>query len=115
MNGVLPELEQRIEHMPRLQVAELQERLHHVEVMEEAMRRNVHEVLESGHAPEVERVRKLKSLAKLIESEVEELRHETDFMAMGYESTLDAVSKAADKLVHAARELLLVLRANRPK
>ncbi len=115
MNGALPALEQRIEHLPRLHVAELQERLHQVEVMEHAMRRNVHEVLESGHTPEVERVRKLKSLAKLIEEEMAELRHETDFMAMGYDSTLDAVTKAADKLIHAARELLHTVGVNRPK
>ncbi len=115
MNGALQALEQRIEHVPRLQIAEIQGRLHQAEVMEHAMRRNMHEILESGHTPEVKRVRKLKSLAKLIESEVEGLRHETDFMAMGYDSTLDAVSRAADKLILAARELLHAMGANRPK
>jgi hypothetical protein len=105
MNGTLPVLVDRIEHMPRLQVTELQDRLHHVEVMEHAMRRNIHEVLEAEGMPEVERVRKLKSLALLIEAETESLRHEADFIGMGYNNSLEAVAKGTDKLIRSARDL----------
>ncbi len=116
MDGALPELEHRIEHLPRVQMSELQERLHQVEVMEHAMRRNVKEVLEAGHLPEAERVRKLKNLARLIEAEMDSLQHDTDFMAQGYTSpTLETISRAADKLMSGARELLQALSSMRNK
>lgn len=111
INGSLPVLVKRIEHMPKLQVTELQDRLHHVEVMEHAMRRNIHEVLEAEGIPEVERVRKLKSLARLIEAETETLRHEADFIGMGYHNSLEAVSKGTDRLILRARGLLHLLRS----
>jgi galactokinase len=115
MDGALPVLEHRIEDLPRLQVSELQNRLHQVEVMEQAIRRNIHEVLESGDVPVAERVRKLKSLARLIEAETETLRHESDFMAMGYNNSLEAIAKGTDNLVKSARELLQALGALRHK
>ncbi len=115
MNDALPELAHRIEHLPGLQVSELQDRLHHVEVMEQAIRRNIHEALESDHLPEAGRVRKLKSLARLIEKKTDILQHEADFMAMGYRSSLEALAKSADKLMQRAHELLQKLRALRAK
>lgn len=109
MEKTLPQLEDRIEQLPRLQVTALQDRLHHVEVMEHAMRRNIHEVLEAKDMPEAERVRKLKCLARLIESETADLRHEADFMAMGYDNSLEAVVKGSDRLLRSARGLLRAL------
>lgn len=115
MNGALPALEQRIEQLPKLQVSELQDRLLHIEVMETAIRRNIHEVLETKVAPPVERVRKLKSLARLIEAEMETLRHEADFMAMGSPTTFEAVANGADHFIKRARELLRALGSLRDK
>lgn len=115
IEGALPLLEHRIEQMPKLQVTELQGRLLHIEVMEHAIRRNIHEVLETNGVPSVERVRKLKSLARLIESEMETLRHESDFMAMGHTTTFEAVARGTDSFIRSARELLVALRALRRK
>ena len=70
------------------------------------MRRNIHEVLEKKGIPEAERVRKLKSLARLIEAETATLRHDADFMDMGYNTSVDAVAKGSDKLFRSARECL---------
>jgi uncharacterized protein Yka (UPF0111/DUF47 family) len=115
MDGALPALEQRIEQLPRLQVSELQDRLLHIEVMEHAIRRNIHEVLETNVVPLVERVRKLKSLARLIEAEMETLRHEADFMAMGSTTTFEAVASGTDHFIKSARELLQALASLRDK
>jgi uncharacterized protein Yka (UPF0111/DUF47 family) len=115
MNGALPALEQRIEQLPKLQVSELQDRLLHIEVMETAIRRNIHEVLETKVVPPVERVRKLKSLARLIEAEMETLRHEADFMAMGSPTTFESVANGTDHFIKKARELLRALGSLRDK
>jgi hypothetical protein len=115
MNGALPALEQRMEQLPKLQVSELQDRLLHIEVMETAIRRNIHEVFETNMVPPVERVRKLKSLARLIEAEMETLRHEADFMAMGSPTTFEAVADGADRFIKSARELLQALGPVRDK
>jgi hypothetical protein len=115
MNGALPALERRIEQLPKLQVTELQDRLLHIEVMEHAIRRNINEVLETNVVPLVERVRKLKSLARLIEVEMETLRHEADFMAMGSTTTFEAVANGTDHFIKRARELLQALGTVRDK
>jgi hypothetical protein len=105
MKTKLPHLERRLERhitqasadLPRLNreigqfggaaESDLHHRLHHVEIMEQALRRNVDEVLHSA-APPPRRVRKLRRLWRCIEKETENLRHEVEFLEMGSGSTI---------------------------
>ena len=93
----LPSLEDEIEHIGGVAHTALHHRLHNVEVMEQALRRNYGEVMRSD-SPPVHRVRKLRRLCRCIEKESEDLRHEADFLAMGSASSLIAFVEGSNAL-----------------
>jgi hypothetical protein len=95
----LPKLEREIDHIGGVAHAALHNRLHHVEVMEQALRRNCGEILHASARPEARRVRKLRRLARCIERETDNLHHEVDFLAMGSGSTLVAFVEGSNNLL----------------
>jgi hypothetical protein len=97
--AVLPQLEREIGKVGGNAESDLHHRLHHVEVMEQALRRNVDEVLHQSAAPLPPRVRKLRRLCRCIEKETENLRHEVDFLGMGSASTIVALVNGSNHML----------------
>lgn len=106
LDQALPELETQIDHLPLSVSAPLQKRLHDVEIMENAMQRDFHELVDGENRPDVDRVLKLKRLSKVIESETHDLQREVEFLSKGESITFEALSTMADRLLQRAKDLV---------
>lgn len=105
--SALPQLEQEISHIGGFMHKELQGRLHNVEVMEHALRRNYTEVFHSPEKrPAAKRVRRLRRLCRCIEKESENLRREVGFLSMGSASSIIALVEGSSTLLNRAYHLL---------
>lgn len=105
----LPKLEEEIDHIGGAAHAALHNRLHNVEIMEQALRRNFDEVLHSETRPPAKRVRKMRRLCRCIEKESENLRQEVEFLAMGSASTLIALVEWSSALLTRGLKILTKL------
>ncbi|MDZ4289263.1 MAG: hypothetical protein U0984_14960 [Prosthecobacter sp.] len=102
----LPRLEEEIDHIGGAAHAALHSRLHNVEIMEHALRRNLDEVIQSETRPPAKRVRNLRRLCRCIEKESEDLRHEVEFLDMGSASTLVALVEGSSALISRGLKML---------
>jgi uncharacterized protein Yka (UPF0111/DUF47 family) len=105
----LHSLEEQIDTIGGATKTDLHDRLHQVEVMENALRRNYAEVTRPNAIQPAQRLRKLLRLSREIESESNSLRHEVEFMSMGAPSSViamaDLSSRFLEVMVRVAKQI----------